>query len=335
MNPLRSTVLHTSLLVLGAAAAAFAFTKERAPVSAAQESSVVIWNGRSSEIQRIVYEAKDKRIDLESRDDKKSPRWFLGRGDYTIMPPLNPDGGATAPIKKTSAFAAVTLGNRIADALVPLKAVRALGKIPDSRLAEFGFEKRESSLTVTFGGKEHKLLVGAVAPGGTDYYVIDPSNNEAYVIRAEFLRELEGGDNRLLERDTHAFKDVDIRSAKVIASGKTRELVRGGPDTKKFWADPAEKDKPDETAGNWLSKIDRLKVSEYVDKAPEGQTPVLRVEYYGAPGQLGFFELARGPAVASGQKADYWIMTEHTHLWGKVYQVTAEQIEQDVGSVVK
>ena len=334
MNPLRSTALHASLLVVGAVAAAFAFTKEPTP-QAAQESNITIWNGRSSDIQRIVYEAKDKRIDLEARDDKKSPRWFLGRGDYTIMPPLNPDGGPTAPIKKTSAFPSVALGNRIADGLVPLRAVRALGKIPESRLSEFGFEKRDTSLAITFGGKEHKLLVGAVAPGGTDYYVIDPTNNEAYVIRAEQLRELDGGDNRLLERDLHGFKDIDIRSAKVIANGKTRELVRGGPDTKRFWADPTDKDKADETAGNWLAKIDRLKASEYVAQPVEGQTLVLRVEYYGGPGKLGFFELARGPAVASGQKPDYWVMTEHTHLWGKVYQVTGEQIEQDVGSVVK
>src|SRR6185295_18391590 len=99
VNPLRSSAVHATLLVLGAVAAAFAFTKDPAPVSSAQETNVVIWNGRSSDIQRIVYEAKDKRIDLEARDDKKSPRWFLGRGDYNIIPPLNPDGGATAPIK--------------------------------------------------------------------------------------------------------------------------------------------------------------------------------------------------------------------------------------------
>ena len=334
MNPLRSTALHASLLVLGAVAAAFAFTKEPVP-QAAQEINVTVWPGRPSDVQRIVYEAKDKRIDLEARDDKKGPRWFLGKGDYTITPPANPDGGATPTIKKVSAFSSTTVANKIAEALVPFKAVRALGKIPDSRLAEFGLEKRETSLTVTTAGKERKLLIGAMAPGGTDYYVLDPTNNEAYVTKADPFRDLEGGDSRLLERDQHAFKDFDIRSAKVIANGKTRELVRGGPDGKRIWADPADKDKADETAGNWLAKIDRLKVSEYAAQAPEGHTVVVRIEYLGGPGTLGFFELAKGAPVASGQKSEYWILTEHAHLWGKVYQVSAEQIEQDVGSVVK
>ena len=97
MNPLRSTALHASLLVLGAVAAAFAFTKEPLP-QAAQEINVTVWPGRPSDVQRIVYEAKDKRIDLEARDDKKGPRWFLGKGDYTITPPANRDGGATPTI---------------------------------------------------------------------------------------------------------------------------------------------------------------------------------------------------------------------------------------------
>jgi hypothetical protein len=334
LNPLRSTALHATLLVLGAGAAAFAFSKDRMP-QAAVETNITVWTGRPSDLQRIVYEGKDKRIELEAHDDKKTGRWFLGKGDYTVTPPAYPDGGLAAHVKKTSAFSSVTVANKIAEALVPFRAVRALGKIPDSRLAEFGLEKRDTSLTLTLAGKDRKLLLGAVAPGGTDYYVVDPTNNEAYVIKADSIRDLEGGDNRLLERDQHAFHEIDIRSAKVIANGKTRELTRGGPDTKKFWADAVEKDKPDETIGNWLAKIDRLKVSEYTGQAPEGPTVVVRVEYYGGPGLLGFFELAKGAPIASGQKSDYWIMTEYSHLWGKVYQVTAEQIEQDVGSVVK
>jgi len=334
VNPLRSTALHASFLVLGGVAAAFAFTKERTPQSA-QETNVTVWTGRPSDVQRIVYEGKDKRIELEARDDKKGVRWFLGKGDYNMIPPAYPDGGLAAPVKKTSAFSSVTAANKIVDGMVPFKAVRALGKIPDARLAEFGLEKRETSLTITIAGKERKLLIGAMAPGGTDYYVLDPASNEAYVTKADALRELEGGDSRLLEREQHAFKEIDIRSAKVIANGKTRELVRGGTDSKKFWADPADKDKADETAGNWLSKIDRLKVSEYVAQPTEGQTVVLRVEYYGGPGLLGFFELGKGGPIASGQKSDYWIITEHSHLWGKVYQTTAEQIEQDLGSIVK
>jgi hypothetical protein len=334
VNPLRSTAVHVVLLVAGAGAAAFAYTKDRTP-QFAQEANVTIWNGRPSDLTRIVFESKDKRIELESKEDKKYGRWFLGKGEYVIRPAPLPDGGTAPANQKISVFSSMTAGNKVADQLVPFKAVRALGKIPDSRLAEFGLEKRETSLTVTIAGKERKLLVGAMAPGGTDYYVIDPTNNEAYVSKADALRDLEGGDNRLLEHDLHAYKEIDIRSAKVIAGPKTRELVRSGPDTKKFWADPADKEKADETVGNWLAKVDRLKINEYIAEPPKDGTLVLRIEYYGGPGLLGYVELMRGAPVASGQKPEYYVTTEHTHLWGKVYQVTAEQIESDLGSIVK
>lgn len=334
MNPLRSTAVHVVLLVAGAGAAAFAYTKDRTPTFA-QESNVTIWNGRPSDLTRIVFEAKDKRIELDAKEDKKFGRWFLGKGEYVLRPPPSPDGGAMPTTQKVSAFSSVTTANKVVEGLVPFKAVRALGKIPDSRLAEFGLEKRETSLSVTIAGKERKLLIGAMAPGGTDYYVVDPTSNEAYVAKADAIRELEAGDNRLLERDLHAYKEIDVRSAKVTANGKTRELVRTGPDTKKFWADPADKEKADETVGNWLSKVDRLKISEYLAEAPKDGTLVLRIEYHGGPGLLGYVELMRGAPIASGQKPDYYVTTEHTHLWGKVYQVTAEQIESDLGSIVK
>src|SRR6185369_16637312 len=133
------------------------------------------------------------------------------------------------------------------EAFGPLKGVRALGKIPDSRAAEFGFEKRETNLSVTLSGKERKLVVGGTAPGGTDTYVLDPSTNEAYVLKGDALRDLDAGESKLMEHDQEGFKETDTTAAKVIASGKTRQLARGGPEGKKFWADPGDKDKADET----------------------------------------------------------------------------------------
>jgi hypothetical protein len=61
----------------------------------------------------------------------------------------------------------------------------------------------------------------------------------------------------------------------------------------------------------------------------------LRIEYEAGSGNVGFFELAKTPATDQTQKADYWILTEHTHLYGKVFPGSAEQVEQDLASVVK
>jgi hypothetical protein len=320
-------------------AASLAWSKEKTP-HAAQDLNVSVWSARPSDIQKIVYATKGKTLTLESREEKKGERWFFGSIDREAVTPTLPDGGASTPPPPKpppTIFASTTPANKVADMLAPLKAVRDLGKIADSRSAEFGFEKRDTTLSVTLSGKERQLVVGGMAPGGTDTYVIDPSSNEAYVLRGDALRDLESGESKLMERDQHGFKDTDETTAKVIAGSKTRQLVRGGPDGKKFWADPGDKEKADETAGNWMQKIDRLRVSDYAAKAPDGLQVVVRVEYGGAAGNLGFIEVGKTPPQASGegQKPDYWIITEHTHLYGKVYQSSGEQVEQDVGSVVK
>jgi len=332
VNPLRPVAVHAGLLVLAGAAAAYAWTKDKTPHSA-QETNVTVWNVRPGDVQRVVHETKGRRVVLEARDEKKGERWFYGTTEYTSLTP--PGGNAPAQTPKSAVFPSVGPAGKLVEAFAPFKALRALGKIPDSRATEFGFDKRDVSLTFTIGGKERKLIIGGIAPGAGDTYVLDPSSNEAFVLKSEPLRDLESGETRLMEREQHSFKETDITSGKVTAGGKTRVLVRGGPEGKKFWADPGDKDKADETAGNWMQKVDHLRANDYVAKPPEGRTVIVRIDYDGSSGNLGFFELAKTQSTEPALKSDYWILTEHTHLYGKLLPSTGEQVEQDLGSIVK
>jgi hypothetical protein len=86
-----------------------------------------------------------------------------------------------------------------------------------------------------------------------------------------------------------------------------------------------------------MSKLERLRPTEYVTSAPEGAKPVVRVEYgvAGRAGKPGYIELLKAPPSASGGKSDYLIVTERTRLHAKVAAQSAEQVEQDVGAVLK
>src|SRR5258706_10720085 len=159
MNPLRGVSIHAGLLVLGGVAAAFAWSKDKTPHSA-QETNVTVWNVRPSDVTRIVHETKGKKIELEARDEKKGVRWYYGKVEYSPLP-----GSNTPPIQKPSVFASVGPATKVVEAFAPFKALRSLGKVPDSRAAEFGFDKKETSLTFTIGGKERKLIIGGIAPG--------------------------------------------------------------------------------------------------------------------------------------------------------------------------
>jgi hypothetical protein len=330
MNPLRSVALHAGLLVAAGAAAGFAWAKDKTPHTT-QETNVTVWNARPSDVTRIVHEAKGKKIELEARDEKKGERWYYGKVEYMPLPGVN-----TPPPQKPAVFASVGPATKVVEAFAPFKALRSLGKVPDSRAAEFGFDKKDTSITLTVSGKERKLFIGGIAPGAGDTYVLDAATNEAYVLKTDPLRDLESGEMRLLEREQHAFKETDLTAAKVTAGGKTRAIVRGGPENKRFWADPSDKEKADETLANWMQKVDHLRVNEYSATEPANRTVIVRIEYEGSSGNLGWFELSKTPAPeGSALKGEYWIMTEYTHLYGKLIPASGEQVEQDLGSIVK
>src|SRR6185369_2671831 len=132
--------------------------------------------------------------------------------------------------------------------------------------------------------------LGGPTPGGGDRYVKDAASGEAYVLKGEAIRNLEGADSMMVEREVHEWKDADVTVAKVIAGGKSRELVRGGTEAKRFWADAASRDTNDETLGNWMNKLERLRPSEYLPTPPEGRETVVRIEYTGNK-PLGWIEI--------------------------------------------
>jgi hypothetical protein len=338
MNFPRAVFSHVVLLALGGAAATYAWSREKTP-HAADAGDVTVWSGRSQDLQQIVWETKNRKLTIEPREEKKGDRWYMGTLEKeSSAPPSSGDAGAAAspPSRTTTIFSSTGPAKKLADALAPLRATRSMGKVTGERAAEFGLDKKETTVTVKISGNEHKLIVGDNAPGGSDAYVLDATTNEGYVMKAEPLRDLEMADARLMERDLHEWKDAEAKSASIKAAGKTRSLVRGGPESHKFWADPASADKADETAGNWMQKLEHLRALEYVGKAPEGRTEIVRVEFSGGSGgSLGFIELSKSPDPAQPQKFEYWVMSEHTHLFAKIHASVGEQVEQDLGSVTK
>jgi hypothetical protein len=321
MNPLRPVVTHFAALVLAGLSAGFVFSREKTPLTFV-ESTAVIWNGRPSELSRIVYETPSRRLTLEAKEDS-GQRWFLGSSQSLPAP---------APAKS---FPAVTTVNKLTESLASLRATRAFGKVEGPRAAELGLDKRDTSLTVVVGGREHKLWIGASSPGATDKYVLDTSNDQVYSVKIEPFQDLEAGDSRLMEHDQHDFKELDVASAKIISRDKARTVVSSGPEGKKFWADPADREKADETVVNFMQKIDRLRANEYVAKQPDNAQLVARIEYTGSAKRKGFFELMKSPSSEGADKFDYWMTTEHLRLYGKLVQASGEPIEQDIGSVVR
>jgi len=340
---MKGLFVHFGLLaVSGAMALSVWLRDEETDAPKAQE--VEVWGGRAEGVEAVSYESASRKVKLEPKKDALGP-WYVARFEKTEeTPPGHPPiDGAPAPAntaapvtKRTSeTFVAVKEADELVQKLAPLMAVRSVGKAEASKLADFGLDKPEGTLKVKIAGKEHVLTIGGQTPGGAERYAKYGTSGEIFAISNELTQGLSYADTRLMERDMHGFELDDVKRIKLSRAGKTREIVRV-PGKQDAWADAATPDKPDETAGNWLQKVERVRVTEYVEKMPAPPKPeelIVRLEYFDGSKNLGSLELYKAPGGEKG--SEYLARSEHLRWYAKVVNSAAEQVDRDVAALFK
>lgn len=339
MKPL---ALHAAVLVVSAGLAYSVWNKDEAPPEK-EQPTVDVWSGSQASFGKLSFDGKTRKVRLETRKDDLG-YFYVGTVEKEDAPAADPHqgvpGGPLKPPeskeskKETTRFVSVKAGETLVKALAPLKALRAVGKVEPGRYEEFGLDKPEGTLKVTVDGKEHTLVIGGTTPGGAERYA-KYQNGEVFAISGDIAQSLMFGDSRLPERELHGFKNDEIQRVRVQKGGKSRELVRV-KEKNDGWGDPATPNKQDETAGNWVTKVNRLRGSEFVEKPAVALDPasaIVRVEYFGTGKSVGFVELYKVPGGEKGN--DYLARTEWARWYVKVPAATAEQIETDVASVLK
>jgi hypothetical protein len=300
-----------------------------------------VWGGTKERVESIRFESPQRSVSLEARKDENGT-YYVGVVDKEETSHPRPAASADAgtpppeapPKRVTTRFVGVKEAGELAGKVAPLLAVRQLGAVAGGRAEEFGFDKPEGTLKVKVGGVEQSLVIGGTTPGGQERYAKRDPGGLVYAVSGDVVQTLLGAESRLLERELHGFADTDVTRLRITRAGKSREAV-SMPDKKGAWADAQQPGKLDETIGNWLSKVGRLHVTEYVEKpaAPLGpESAIMRVEYYAGTKALGFLELYKAP----GEKGnDYFVRTEYGRWFVKVLSSAGEQVEQDVASIVK
>jgi Domain of unknown function (DUF4340) len=343
----RGLGVHVGLFVVACLLGLRAWTAEDEPNK--KPVAAELWSGRVSDLSRIEYRTEKKVVTLEPKEDEAG-RYFIGTIETTPEKPKPVAADAGAPAAEHPAphavpantepkrFISLTKGSELADSLATLKATRVLGKIAPERIPDFGFDKTDlGELKVVLAGKEHTLQLGEKTPGGSDRYVRNTATGEAYVISGSIANDLTAADNRLIEREFHDFGDEKVGKVVIKTATGSREVVRHAVE-KDFWAHPESPDTKDETVSNWMTKLDRLRVTTYVeslDPAAKPEDQVVSVEYYNDKGRkLGFFELSRRPSKDAKEKPEYVARSERTRWNATVLRSTAEQIDQDLASVV-
>ncbi len=338
MSLFKDQIVHLALLGGAGLLALSVWTRDDEADQALKPSEVEVWGGSPDSVTALSFESKTRKVRIEPKQDARG-RWYVGTVDKDepafVHPPAGVDGGAPInPTKhETVRFIAVKAADDLVKSLAPLRALRAVGKVEGTRAEEFGLDKPEGTLKITLAGKEQSLVIGGATPGGSERYAKSGAG-DVYAVAGDIVQGLLYAESRLPERDLHEFKPEEATQVKLSKAGKTRELSRV-PGKNEGWADRATPSKLDETAGNWMTKLGRLHVQDWVEKPMSPLGPdksVVSVVYFAGSKPLGTLELFR---VAGEKGPEYLAKTEYGRWYARVVTSSAEQVDQDVGSVVK
>jgi hypothetical protein len=339
----RGLLIHGGVLLFSGVLAlrTFTYDADKAPKHGESE----LWSGSPSQVQSIRFESKGGSIQLEPRQDsvgsyfigtvKKNPNAEPKPADPHAPAETKPPEPEAATGPKTSRFIATKEGQELVESVAPLRALRVLGKLTDAQKTEFGLDKEEGKLFVKTNGEERALVFGGTTPGGSDYYAKDVKSGNAYVVSGGIFRDLTSADQRLIEHKLHAFEEGVPKRVKITTGSASRELVRSS-EKKDAWTKASEPAGKDETATNWLSKVDRLRSTSYngekLDPPAAPADQVVRIEYFDDRRSIGFIELVRRKG--EGDKPEYVAKTEYTRWYATVLRSSAEQLDSDLKSVV-
>ena len=338
MSLLKGQIVHLALLGVAGVLAVGVWTRNDDAQLALKPSEVLVWGGTPESVTALSFETATRKLRLEPKKDERG-RWYVGTVDKDepslVHTPPGADGGAptTPPKHDTIRFLSVKAADDLVKSLAPLHALRAVGKVEGTRAEEFGLDKPDGTLKITVGGKEQTLTFGSATPGGTERYAKSGSG-DVYAVSGDIVQGLLYAETRLPERELHEFKPEEATLVKVSKGGKVRDLSRVAGKNE-GWADTATPTKLDETAGNWMTKLGRLHVQDWVEKPSAALGPdssVVSVAYFAGSKPLGTLVLFRVP----GEKGnEYLAKTEYSRWYARVVTSSAEGVEQDLGSVVK
>lgn len=256
-------------------------------------------------------------------------------------------------VVSTKSFRGNEQADKLFEQFAPMRVVRALGSITEAKAKELGLDASKKKLTVVAKGQTYVFALGQNSYGAGDVYARD-GQGQAFLLAHRLVSDFEFAESRLMERRMHRFErsEFDRIEVEVVtaAGAKKRTLVqRNRQDNANFYfADGSTPDKRDDTLKNWVDKILRMAINDYVPQGEEPKTPnatpgaplsgeVLKLRFFDGGKELGFASFSRYPAPAPAmvaaapqqQQQDYFARTETTIGLVRLLAVTAESALQD------
>ena len=308
------------------------FTWQRAPELAADE--VVAVDIAKNDLTTVRFEDQEKHTWVElgrtsegnSRENSDESGPFISVRLGPQDKPASPKAPATSDGKTPERL---VRGSDAADKLfasfTPLRASRSLGVLDNAKLKELGLDSTQKRITLMLRGGKRLLSIAPAPPGGSQPYLRDEASGRVYVVSRSLLSDFQAAPSLLVERKLHGFR-VEEADRVVITAGTVRHPFVVSRDGSSVRLAPVNApDKPDSALKTWHDRVFSLWPAELLG---QGEVPAegapqsaLRIDYTVRGRRLGFIEIGKVAAVASGPegaKDTLFARSERTLGWFKM-----------------
>lgn len=240
-------------------------------------------------------------------------------------------------------------GSDLADKMLlqfsPLRALRAIGTVDEAKAKELGLTDTKKELLISARGQTYAFAIGNTSYGSGDYYAKD-GQGRVFLLSHNLIGDFEFAESRMMERRLHRFSQPDFTRVEVSVNGKTRTLQQQKREDAQnyFFADQSTPDKRDDSLKNWIDKVLRMAIQDYVAQGEEPKGDSEQVASSTAPAvktgdlmTLRFFDGRKelGSAVLSRfinpktNQVEYFARTETTIGMVRLLTATSESAVQD------
>lgn len=293
---MKQVLVLAVLLVAALVGSYLTWTAEESEASPAEE--VVVYRADEEDLESIAWEGEETSVLLERKEDEAGAYVWVtltetteveapepadepGDTDAAVGPePAPQEEEPETPEPETTTRTVSFKGNDTADevwaSFAPLRAKRELQPGPSVTDEAFGFDDPAGTLEIVRRSGPVEIVVGGETYGARDRYA--RYDGRVFLLDDKDLRPLQFARTRLVDRTLHPLEARDTQKIEVRSPEGNATFVQENREDPRsaFWASADSPEQADEAAENWIGKLMRMRVQQYVgpEEAPPSLEPV-------------------------------------------------------------
>jgi hypothetical protein len=228
--------------------------------------------------------------------------------------------------------------------LDPLYAVRAIGKVKEDALEEYGLKdsKRVIAISDVKSTALLKLTIGKQAYGTRNVFVHESKEDRVVLLPGEFVADLERPDLKLYERLMTNLVFDELKKAEVSQDAKGIKLSHSKRDDKGalLWTKEGDDASVVVSAKSWMERLDKVRVVSFVSselaQQLDSEARLFVVLLEAQDGSKDKLEFVKKQTIddAKKQLVEYYVKSGFLGVWAKVGSTRLEPIEKDLPTLL-